>query len=673
MKPLTRSCPRPVTRRSARPNGRELSLCQQLEPRTLLSAFSWSASEVYLAELVNRARANPQAEADLLGIDLTQALTSGELAHLVAQEPLALNPALTLAARLHAQDMATRGFFAHVNPDGKDPTQRAEAQGYSVSAGENIAAGYSSIDLVHKAWLESLGHRKNVLSLYEDFDASFHYDEFGPGLYYPTTSAPYSSYFAQEFGYQGNSPSIYLLGVIFDDGDANNFYGVGEGLENVRIDVRAQGSATLVGTYTTDDAGNYQIALAPGSYTVVMTNLATGLGTVRDVTILDVNVKSDATTADLVTPLNASNVAVPGAAANGSANASDKLTVTTRDALGNVIVFRQGTNGTWSVLNLTSITGSASPTGEIVSWTDAQDGSSLAAAPTDMGLFLFRLNPTTNVWSARNLNTEIAGSAIITSELTAYTDMSGLAHIAGLTAQGHLVAFDESTTAPTTPWTFNDISTTSLQANGQETPQFVGGLISYVTQWNGINIAGLDGNGAIQVVWWAPGLAAWRTDNLSLGTGAPVISGGLTAYLTSWGGINLAGIDPDGKLSVTWWVPEFEGTWATSNLSDLFTGPALQPSSVSSYVTSWGGLNVTGLDNSGKVVVYWWAPGLEQWSVTPLSDAIDGADLPSSQIRGVTSAAGTINLLGVNSSGHVLRYWWRPGLTWAMEDLTELT
>lgn len=673
MKPLNRSNPRPSSPRPARSDARRASRCEPLEPRTLLSAFSWSASEVYLAELVNRARANPQAEAILLGIDLTQALTSGELAHLVAQEPLALNPALTLAARLHAQDMATRGFFSHVNPDGKDPTQRAEDQGYSVSAGENIAAGYSSIDLVHKAWLESLGHRKNVLSLYEDFDASFHYDEFGPGFFYPTTTAPYTSYFTQEFGYQGDSPNIYLLGVAYDDTDANSFYGVGEGLGNVRIDVRAPGTGALVGTYTTDAAGNYQIALAPGSYTVVMTNLATGLGAVRDITILDVNVKSDATAADLVTPLNASNVAVPGAAANGSANGNDQLTVTTRDALGNIIVFRQSTTGAWSVLNLTSITGSASPTGEVVSWTDAQDGSSLAAAPSDIGLFLFRLNPVSKVWTARNLNTEVAGSAIITSELTVYTDIDGFAHIAGLTAQGHLVTFDESTTAATTPWSFNDISTTSLQANGQATPQFVGGLISYVTQWNGINIAGLDESGAIQVVWWSPGLASWRTDNLSAGTGAPVISGGLTAYLTSWGGINLAGIDPNGKLSVTWWVPEFGGTWVTSNLSDQFSGPALQPSSVSSYVTSWGGLNVTGLDNSGKVVVYWWAPGLDQWAVTPLSDTISGAGLPSSQIRGVTSGAGTINLLGVNSAGHVLRYWWRPGLTWAAEDLTDLT
>ncbi len=661
------------TRLSSKGQVRERFISEQLEPRTLLSGFSWTASEVYLAELVNRARADPAAEAALLGVDLTQALTPGELARLGPQEPLALNALLTQAARLHAQDMANRSFFSHVNPDGKDPTQRAVDQGYSLSAGENIAAGYSSIDLVHKAWLESLGHRKNVLSLYEDFDATFHYDEFGPGLFYPTAAAPYTSYFVEEFGYQGTSPNIYLLGVVYDDADSNLFYGVGEGVGNVRIDVRVQGSSTVVGTYTTDAAGNYQIALAPGNYTVVMTNLANGLGTVRDVTIADENVKADATLDDLATPLNLSTVAIPSAAANGSTNPTDQLTVVSHDALGNAIAFRQSTTGVWSVINLTSITASASPSGEVVTWNDAQDGSSFAAAPSASGLLLFRLNPKTNVWTVRNLSNEIAGSAKITSELTVFIDINGFAHIAGLIANGDLVTYDESTTAPTTPWTFNDISVSSLAVNGQTTPQFVGGLVSYVTQWNGLNIAGLDGSGAIQSVWWAPGMTSWRTDNLSAVTAAPALSGGLTAYLTGWGGINLAGIDGSNKLTVTWWVPGFGGNWVTNNLSDAFNGPALQASSISSYVTPWGGLNVAGLDQSGKVVLYWWAPGLDQWAVTPISDFIAGAELPSGQIRGVTSAAGTISLLGVNAGGHVIRYWWKPGASWVAEDLTALT
>jgi uncharacterized protein YkwD len=107
-----------------------LARLEQLESRTLLSGFSWSAQEVMLLELVNRARANPLAEGTRLNIDLTAGLTLAEQARLVAQEPLAFSRELTLAARAHSEDMATRQFFDHVNPDGANPTARAQAQGY---------------------------------------------------------------------------------------------------------------------------------------------------------------------------------------------------------------------------------------------------------------------------------------------------------------------------------------------------------------------------------------------------------------------------------------------------------------------------------------------------------------------------------------------------------------
>src|SRR5688572_27029279 len=153
-------------RRSAGP-----AVVECLEPRMLL-AFSWSAEEVYLSELVNRARANPFAEQTRLNqmdgptIDLTAGLTQGEIARLVPSEPLALNEFLTLASRAHALDMAERDFFDHVNPDGEDPTDRAQAAGYDGAAGENIAAGQETIDQAHREWVESVGHRRNIFSLH---------------------------------------------------------------------------------------------------------------------------------------------------------------------------------------------------------------------------------------------------------------------------------------------------------------------------------------------------------------------------------------------------------------------------------------------------------------------------------------------------------------------------
>lgn len=279
----------------------DASSVEQLEPRTLMS-FSWTPQEVYLSELVNRARANPQAEASRLGIDLSVGLTSAEAARLVAQEPLALNQYLTLAARAHSLDMANRNFFDHTNPDGLSPTQRAQSAGYGGTAGENIAAGYATVDASHLAWMQSVGHRKNVLSLHSTFDSNFHYDEFGPGMALGA-GGTYNNYYTQNFGYQGATPAFYLLGVVFADGDNNDFYGIGEGASGIRIDVALQSApSNVVGTYTTDAAGNYQIALGAGAYRVTFTRLSDNSKVVKNATIAGENVRLAAETGELMLP-----------------------------------------------------------------------------------------------------------------------------------------------------------------------------------------------------------------------------------------------------------------------------------------------------------------------------------------------------------------------------------
>lgn len=655
-----------------------------LEPRALLS-FSWTSEEVYLLELVNRARANPQAEGQRYAIDLTEDLTDAELAHLVPHEPLALNEALTKAARLGSRDMSDRAFFDHVNPDGLDPTDRAVAQGYSVSAGENIAAGYPTVEASHIAWLKSLGHRKNVLSLHADFDDEFHYDEFGAGFYFPPPDAGtrYVSYYTQLFGYQGPNPDVFLLGVVYDDANKNNFYDVDEGLDQTRIDVYTAGAsptATPKGTYTTDAAGNYQIALKPGTYKVIFTNMKTGrTRTVDSVTIDDVNVKLDTKAAQITGSPVADGRAAVGAVISGSyrpesPQAPATITVTTLDPFGRPLVFQQDATGAWKATDLHAWLGGPLLTKQVVSWTDPKDGNTYAAAPSPIGLLLFRQERADGSWELTNLTDTISGSSIITSEITVFTDRSDTVKIAGRNNAGHIVLYHQLPHDPSASrfsWSFINLSEDHLTPQGLTTPVFTGNLVSYVTEWDGQNIAGLDASGRIHVVWWAPGLAQWRTDDLSAITGAPAISGGLTVYLTSWGGINLAGADPSGKVSVTWWVPSFGGDWLTSNLSDQFDGPALRGVSMASYVTPWGGLNIAGLDESGNLVIYWWAPGLADWSISPISDLVAGAKLPAGSIRGLAADDGSISLMGRHASdAHVLRYWWVPGGSWQMEDLT---
>ena len=72
---------------------------------------------------------------------------------------------LAPVAYAHAKDMQTRHFFAHVNPDGKDPFDRMRDANVSFSsAGENIAQGQQTPAEVMGAWMNSPPHKANILS-----------------------------------------------------------------------------------------------------------------------------------------------------------------------------------------------------------------------------------------------------------------------------------------------------------------------------------------------------------------------------------------------------------------------------------------------------------------------------------------------------------------------------
>ncbi len=80
-------------------------------------------------------------------------------------EPLKWDNALADLAQAHCRDMIDRGFFSHNNPDGKTPFDRMKEAGISyMMAGENIAAGQYSPEAAVQSWMESEGHRKNILN-----------------------------------------------------------------------------------------------------------------------------------------------------------------------------------------------------------------------------------------------------------------------------------------------------------------------------------------------------------------------------------------------------------------------------------------------------------------------------------------------------------------------------
>ncbi|MEU8527681.1 sigma-70 family RNA polymerase sigma factor [Streptomyces sp. NPDC048629] len=79
--------------------------------------------------------------------------------------PVTGNDLLHKAARGHSDDMAARDFFDHTNPDGDGPGERITAAGYRWSTyGENIAMGQRTPAQVMDSWMNSPGHRANILN-----------------------------------------------------------------------------------------------------------------------------------------------------------------------------------------------------------------------------------------------------------------------------------------------------------------------------------------------------------------------------------------------------------------------------------------------------------------------------------------------------------------------------
>lgn len=72
---------------------------------------------------------------------------------------------LEAAAQAHAKDMARHGFMSHTGSDGSNLAKRLKRVGYNYCFGaENVAFGQQSLPAVMTAWMNSSGHRKNILN-----------------------------------------------------------------------------------------------------------------------------------------------------------------------------------------------------------------------------------------------------------------------------------------------------------------------------------------------------------------------------------------------------------------------------------------------------------------------------------------------------------------------------
>lgn len=263
-----------------------------------------TAYEQLMLELINRARANPGAEAARIGIGLNQGIPAGAIVD-TPKPPLAFQQAIIAAARSHSQWMLDNDVFSHTGANGSSAETRMRSAGYPFSDGwgwgENLAwsgtgqsATFDQTAFTHKLheqlFKSTTGHRQNMM------DARF--DQVGVGLLkglFKQSGINYNSWMGTiDFAYSGGTPSPegpFVVGVAYRDNNGNNFYDPGEGLGGVNVKLMPGDTTTKTST-----SGGYAIPLGTTSGSVFVTfsgGAVTTATTVPAIVVPGKSVKAD--------------------------------------------------------------------------------------------------------------------------------------------------------------------------------------------------------------------------------------------------------------------------------------------------------------------------------------------------------------------------------------------
>ncbi|MHB9008331.1 MAG: CAP domain-containing protein [Limisphaerales bacterium] len=250
--------------------------------------------EQLMLELVNRARANPTAEALRLELDLNEGLEPETISP-DPKPPLALHFLLIESSRAHSEWMVAEDVFSHFGVENSDPGDRMEEHGYPFSGswtwGENVAWRGTSreIDItaftreLHDGLFRSPGHRGNLMNS--------GFDEVGIGLASGVFSleedgaiTDWNAVLAtQNFAASDGTPGPLLLGVVFRDLDSDQFYDVDEGVSGIRVQLMGgtfETATSSSGGYAVPYAGteSIQVQFSGGSLTSPVTRSFVGTG-----------------------------------------------------------------------------------------------------------------------------------------------------------------------------------------------------------------------------------------------------------------------------------------------------------------------------------------------------------------------------------------------------------
>ncbi len=398
-----------------------------LEFRLLLTAPTMTDSEQYMLELVNRARANPSAEAARLGIGLNDGVPAARTITTAAKQPLAPQQQLITAAGLHSQDMLDRDYFDHTTKTvGTTFSQRVTNAGYIWSGvAENI--GYAAkqsaasqtvyINEIHDRLIRSSGHRENIMAP--------GYEELGIGAKLGSFIAPqnqvtyqFTEMVTQDFGRRNLDP--YITGVVYTDANNNNnLYTIGESIRSGTVSA-VNVSTGAVFSDTIGVSGAYGFVVPAGTYTVTSTftlhNANQSFQKPGNIVVGTDNVKVDfETNSGVLVPLAISLASTVTTLNENGATASATMTVTRNGSPASSLNANLGSNDTTEVTVPATVVipaGQLSATFTASAFNDGViDGNRIPGAST-YDVWINRLTSSTIEYLR---NTSVIGNALLVS------------------------------------------------------------------------------------------------------------------------------------------------------------------------------------------------------------------------------------------------------------------
>jgi FG-GAP-like repeat/Cysteine-rich secretory protein family len=578
-------------------------------------AIEPTAQDQYMLELLNRARLNPQAEADLLlSGNLNEGVPLSETISTTPKQPLAFNLKLFQAAQSHSEWMLANNTFDHAGANGSEVWDRATSAGYTWNTiGENLAwrgtTGTPNLttevalqhqDLFVDTGIEDRGHRTNMmLPNFREVGISAIVGVF------TSNGTPYNSVITtQNFGGDAGT-NAFLTGVAYTDKVTNDdFYTVGEGLGNIVINAVGNGQ-----TFTTNSlsSGGYSLRLAPGTYTVTFGGDFNNDGiadtsTAKTVIIGAENVKQDFASDTQFTQ----GVAV--LTTRNDFNNDKKSDILWRNDYGSVALWQMN-GATVTSSSLTSVP-NIDP-----SWKVASTGDFNGDGKSDV---LWRnTNGSVAVWT-------MDGATVTSSALTSTPALDNSWKTTGTgdyNGDGKADILWRNDNGSVVVWTMNGATVTS--SNKTSTP-------ALDPSWKVAGNSDFDGDGKADILWRNDdgSVALWQMNGAAI-----TASTAVSKVATDWKIAGTGDFNADGKADILWrndngsvalW--QMDGAAITS--SSLTSTPSRDSSQTIAGIGDYNGdrkADILWRKDSGAVEV-WEMNGATVVSSTLTSVAADGSN-----------------------------------------------